>query len=394
MLFYSIISLINALAMTLMAFRVYSFPSKIKHYRYFIIFTMIGAIISFAQYSITISNRIEIINFWLKVINIWPIGIVFLFVFAFKYTHTHLSQKKSKVVYLAFIPAIIFVIKNTLTSRYEIIMEKNLLIYIYLIDSSILAYIYNLWNLILALLILGFFIYFYTSDTAKRHRNQNVLIIFGITLSIAVQIISTIFFDFSYLYQFAFSSAQMTIIVIFVSLAITKYKLFNIVPEELIDQLGRNYNDIVLLMNSQGKIINSNKHATEIFGYNYNELKDMPINNIFDSISAKKIVLPSNSKTLKANILTKNKSVRKIILSITKIKSKKKNDYFKILIGRYNKEKYLEPLTICAWCKKVEDDNGNWIDLELYLEKKYHINFSHGICPTCTLEQKNNLKKL
>lgn len=40
-------------------------------------------------------------------------------------------------------------------------------------------------------------------------------------------------------------------------------------------------------------------------------------------------------------------------------------------------------LTICAGCKKVKDDDGNWYHLEGYFHQKTGTDFSHSICPEC-----------
>jgi hypothetical protein len=41
-------------------------------------------------------------------------------------------------------------------------------------------------------------------------------------------------------------------------------------------------------------------------------------------------------------------------------------------------------LPICAWCKKVRDDQGYWNRIEAYLSERTHAQFTHGICPDCT----------
>jgi PAS domain S-box-containing protein len=40
-------------------------------------------------------------------------------------------------------------------------------------------------------------------------------------------------------------------------------------------------------------------------------------------------------------------------------------------------------LPICAWCKRIRDDNGYWDKLEAYIEKHSEAEFSHGMCPEC-----------
>jgi adenylate cyclase len=40
-------------------------------------------------------------------------------------------------------------------------------------------------------------------------------------------------------------------------------------------------------------------------------------------------------------------------------------------------------LPICAWCKKIRDDQGYWNAIEHYLGEHSEAEFSHGICPAC-----------
>lgn len=41
-------------------------------------------------------------------------------------------------------------------------------------------------------------------------------------------------------------------------------------------------------------------------------------------------------------------------------------------------------LPICAWCKKVRDDQGYWTTVERYVTEHSDATFSHGICPGCS----------
>ena len=42
-------------------------------------------------------------------------------------------------------------------------------------------------------------------------------------------------------------------------------------------------------------------------------------------------------------------------------------------------------LPICAWCKKIrdDDDQGYWKQLESYIESHSQAVFTHGMCPEC-----------
>lgn len=40
-------------------------------------------------------------------------------------------------------------------------------------------------------------------------------------------------------------------------------------------------------------------------------------------------------------------------------------------------------LPICAHCKKIRDEQGNWQQLEQYIHDHSDAEFSHGVCPEC-----------
>jgi len=40
-------------------------------------------------------------------------------------------------------------------------------------------------------------------------------------------------------------------------------------------------------------------------------------------------------------------------------------------------------LPICASCKKIRNEEGNWNQIEEYLSDRSEVKFSHGVCPEC-----------
>jgi DNA-binding response OmpR family regulator len=44
-------------------------------------------------------------------------------------------------------------------------------------------------------------------------------------------------------------------------------------------------------------------------------------------------------------------------------------------------------LPICAWCKKVRDDQNYWHQVEAYIASRTLAQFTHGICPECLARQ-------
>ncbi len=50
-------------------------------------------------------------------------------------------------------------------------------------------------------------------------------------------------------------------------------------------------------------------------------------------------------------------------------------------------------LPICAWCKKVRDDQDYWQEVETYVTSHTEVRFSHGICPDCLAREKAAFRK-
>jgi hypothetical protein len=50
-------------------------------------------------------------------------------------------------------------------------------------------------------------------------------------------------------------------------------------------------------------------------------------------------------------------------------------------------------LSICAWCKKIRNEDGNWERLEFYISNHSHAEFTHGICQECAGRLNSGAKK-
>ena len=40
-------------------------------------------------------------------------------------------------------------------------------------------------------------------------------------------------------------------------------------------------------------------------------------------------------------------------------------------------------LAVCAWCKRIRDEQRGWIDMDHYLARHAQVQLTHGICPDC-----------
>ena len=50
-------------------------------------------------------------------------------------------------------------------------------------------------------------------------------------------------------------------------------------------------------------------------------------------------------------------------------------------------------LPICAWCRKVRNDQNYWQRVEEYLSEYAAVRFSHGICPDCLRAVQDSLEE-
>lgn len=48
-------------------------------------------------------------------------------------------------------------------------------------------------------------------------------------------------------------------------------------------------------------------------------------------------------------------------------------------------------LPICAWCKKIRNDQNYWVEVESYLSQHSDAQFTHGMCPDCFEKSMNEL---
>ncbi len=51
-------------------------------------------------------------------------------------------------------------------------------------------------------------------------------------------------------------------------------------------------------------------------------------------------------------------------------------------------------LPICAWCKKIRDDQGYWSQVEEYIQQHSDAEFTHGMCPDCQKRLEDELSDL
>jgi PAS domain S-box-containing protein len=47
-------------------------------------------------------------------------------------------------------------------------------------------------------------------------------------------------------------------------------------------------------------------------------------------------------------------------------------------------------LSVCAWCKQIRNEAGQWVQFEAYVRDHTYADFSHGMCPACAARVREN----
>ena len=172
--------------------------------------------------------------------------------------------------------------------------------------------------------------------------------------------------------------------------------------------------DAIVILDAEGEkagqIIAANHAASEMHGYSREELLSMSIQDLNTPETAK--LAPSMisrifaGETLKTELMHHRKDGTVFSLEVTAVLMEVEGhkyilgfdrDITKRKTAEQEKEMLISHLRsaiegikqlrgllpICAWCKKVRDDQGYWKQVEKYVEENTEASFTHGICPDC-----------
>ena len=182
--------------------------------------------------------------------------------------------------------------------------------------------------------------------------------------------------------------------------------------ENIYRTIIKNATEGILVANIETKdLLNANSAFCKMIGYDEEEIRQMNIADLhpqetikhvfseFEAQSRKEKILSENIQCLRkdgtifyADIKTTNIVIDGIKCNVgffTDITErlefeKEKNEPIIELKSALNKIRVLSgTLPICANCKDIRDDKGNWQQIEAYIRDRSEAKFSHGICPDC-----------
>jgi len=169
--------------------------------------------------------------------------------------------------------------------------------------------------------------------------------------------------------------------------------------------------DALVILDTEGHIIDSNPAAASMYGYSNEELKEKRATDLIKQeywhvLDEFKKESESN-RVFKTETIDLRKDGTEIHVDVrgTKIRRDQK-DYFLIILRdvteikshELEREKLIVELKekvsqintlsgllpICASCKNIRDDRGYWNQIEGYIQDHSEAEFSHSLCPECS----------
>jgi len=187
-------------------------------------------------------------------------------------------------------------------------------------------------------------------------------------------------------------------------LGLFRYRLFNIVPIAR-GVLIENMADGVLVLNTENHVIDVNPAATQLLNLNTSSSIGKKIEELA-SDWPQFLEACSQAENESQEITLESESPLHLDLRIRPLTDAKGQNRGKLITLRdITTRKQLESereeliqelqealahvknlsglLPICASCKKIRDDEGDWHQVEVYVRNHSEVEFSHGICPEC-----------
>lgn len=169
--------------------------------------------------------------------------------------------------------------------------------------------------------------------------------------------------------------------------------------------------DPVYLSTVEGKFIDFNQAALDLFGYSREEMLNLDIRQIYAHPEERarfqrEIESKGALKEYEVKFRRKDGTEIDCLLTATLRYDKNRNIIgYQGIIRDVTAQKKMEEererliselqealkkvrtlsglLPICASCKKIRDDKGYWNQLEIYIQEHTQAEFSHGLCPDC-----------
>ncbi len=166
----------------------------------------------------------------------------------------------------------------------------------------------------------------------------------------------------------------------------------------------------ILLLDGSGRIVDVNRSFAGMHGYQVDEVSRMNLQDLACSEDAQllpgRIQCALGGKSLRLKMRHRHRNQSILTLDVTLNPLRFQHSIYVLAFYRCRTDpeaaekparsaagssccEAQEPRTmhgivpICAGCKSIRDDRGNWQQVEVYVRDHTEAQFSHGICPDC-----------
>lgn len=192
--------------------------------------------------------------------------------------------------------------------------------------------------------------------------------------------------------------------------AIVKYKLMTISPATAADNIISTMNNLLFLLNPQGKIVMVNDAAANHLGHRKEAMKNMNFSDLLLADDQKQGTIPQMLlsemiSNRRFDIMTSDGDRIPVFLSTSQLRDQSgssvgivaiASDISELVASEKEREKIIKKLEnaldkirtlsgllpICAHCKQIRDGK-DWTSIESYVSSHSEAEFSHSICPKC-----------
>jgi len=277
---------------------------------------------AFAEFMYRQADSPSTAAFWIATTFIWPICAVLVLHFALVFTKNKFISKK--VSYIIIYGPTLFFAFSYLIQSFTVSPVLRYWGYSYVLPNSVFYYLGIFWTILVTVmaLILCSNYFFKTND--KNSRIQAGLVTFGLSVPIAVTTLTGFILPNLGILIPELGNTFNIITAIFIGTAIWKYRLFNLDPSLMAENIILTMPDGLIILDQKGKILKINKALLDLTQYKQEEFLGNTIDLFYQSEIKKnqgiyKILETRDFRGQEIKIKTKSGIGKNILLSTSKI---------------------------------------------------------------------------
>ncbi|MBN1799387.1 MAG: response regulator [Spirochaetales bacterium] len=324
---YAIISLLSLMIYLFFGGAIFAKNTKQKLNQLVMFLCLVMALRTLVEFGYRYSPTYEIAQFWWRLDIIWPFAAVIFFQFAVIYADFYRGLLK-KVVYFVYISGICISALEIFTDFNTGPPIKVSWGYIHgMAEIKILSYITEGWFFLIGIATIVVFLVYLKRTDMKLERKHTKIVIACFSAPLVVSIINNMIFRTIDLNLPGMTNTAFAIALFPLAYAVYKYRVFDINPQNAINDIVATMSDSLILLDPDAHIKYMNHAAYRMLEYKEQELFEKPLQKIFPGkremeknlANPKKLLERDNVKYAETAFKTKAGQVIPVSLSLSKI---------------------------------------------------------------------------